>query len=195
MLIVGEKHTQLTKQTRKAADMSYLGNVPNFQEPYSSGKPIGSVVGEILRFFLHSIISVLIVAAFFIGTSNIQFVVPAPELVCAVIAVLVPALFGAVIAMIWHDETATYVWVMGLLWFAIISVVVLDMPTGPGLCEHCGAGQKLWLTFFDMTQDSGLMDNDGRLIGTWPALALVGYALGARVVLKKPQTETDRINY
>jgi hypothetical protein len=161
-----------------------LDDLPDLQEPYRGGKPVGRIIGEVLRFFLHSMVPVLLIAGFFLGTSNMHLTIPMPELVCAAFAAFVPALVGALIALIWRDETATYVWIMGLLWFSIICVVVLDMPTGPGLCEHCGAGQKLWLTFFDMTQDSGLMNNNGRLVGTWPTLGLVGYALGARAVLK-----------
>jgi hypothetical protein len=164
--------------------MAMLDEVPELHEAYKGGKPMGRIVAEIIRFFVHSFIPILIVAGFFLGTSDLHLSVPIPELVCAAFAFVVPALFGVVIALIWKDRVAMYVWIMGLLWFSIISVFVLDMPTGPGLCEHCGAGQKLWLTFFDMTQDSGLMNNNGRLVGTWPTLSLIGYSLGARLVLK-----------
>jgi len=164
--------------------MSLMDDVPNLQEPYRGGKNAGRIVSEIFRFFLHSVIPVAIIAGFFLGTADLHLAIPIPELVSAAFAFFVPLLVGLIIAAIWKDTVATYVWIMGLLWFSIICVVVLDMPTGPGLCEHCGAGQKLWLTFFDMTQDSGLMNNNGRLVGTWPTLALVGYAIGARTVLK-----------
>jgi hypothetical protein len=176
--------------------MSLLDDVPNMQEPYRGGKTAGSMFAEVMRFFVHSLIPVIFIAVFFLSTAAMQIAVPYPELVSAAIAFFIPALLGAVIAMTWKDPTATYVWIMGLLWFSIIAVVVLDMPTGPGLCEHCGAGQKLWLTFFDITQDSGLMNNNGRLVGTWPTLALVGYALGARMVLKDKMRQTeDEANY
>jgi hypothetical protein len=165
--------------------MALLDEFPDLQEPIRGGKPVGRIVSEIFRFFLHSFIPVALVAGFFLGTANVLQNVPYPELVSAAYAALVPALIGAIIAKIWHDYIAEYVWIMGLLWFSIICVFVLDMPTGPGLCEHCGAGQKLWLSFFDLTQDSGLIGNNGRLIGTWPTLGLVGYSMGARAVIKK----------
>jgi hypothetical protein len=32
---------------------------------------------------------------------------------------------------------------------------------------------------------SGLIDDDGPFIGTWPAAALLGYAIGARFSLRR----------
>jgi hypothetical protein len=171
--------------------MALMDDVPEMHEPYRGGKSFGRIVSEVLRFFLHSIIPVVVVAGFFLGTANMALQVPYPELVAAAFSFLIAALLGVVIALLFHDYIAKYVWIMGLLWFSIICVFVLDMPTGPGLCEHCGAGQKLWLTFFDMTQDSGLMGNNGRLVGLWPTLGLIGYALGARLVLKEKPIEEE----
>jgi hypothetical protein len=38
---------------------------------------------------------------------------------------------------------------------------------------------------------SGLIDDDGPFIGTWPAAALLGYSIGARLALKKVVVEED----
>jgi len=59
------------------------------------------------------------------------------------------------------------------------------MPTGPNQCYHCDASQKLYLTFFSLNEDSGLIDNQGRMVGTWPAVAFIGYGIGSRLALKK----------
>jgi len=43
---------------------------------------------------------------------------------------------------------------------------------------------KLSRTFFSLPSPSGLMDDDGPFIGTWPAAALVGYSIGAWVGMR-----------
>ena len=53
--------------------------------------------------------------------------------------------------------------------------------TGPGLCESCGATEKLWRTFFTFNNGSGLMGGDGLLIGAWIPLSMLGYAIGAKL--------------
>jgi len=75
------------------------------------------------------------------------------------------------------------VWISGLLTFCIVCVWVLDLPTGPGLCENCGAVEKLYRTFFDIDHGSGLMAGDGLLVGTWIPLSMIGYAIGAKIGL------------
>jgi hypothetical protein len=61
----------------------------------------------------------------------------------------------------------------------MVIVYVLELPTGPGSCEHCTAVSKIWLTLFDLNTDSNLIGGAGRVIGTWPALAVIGYSVGA----------------
>jgi hypothetical protein len=80
---------------------------------------------------------------------------------------------------------AVAVWLLGLIWFLIISLWILDMPTGPAACFQCGAVDKLTRTFFSLPSPSGLIDDDGPFIATWPAAALVGYAIGAKLALRK----------
>ena len=84
-----------------------------------------------------------------------------------------------------QDEMATAVWLVGMIWLLIIALWVLDMPTGPDQCFQCGATEKLTRTFFSLPQPSGLIDNDGPFLGTWPAAALAGYSIGARLAMKK----------
>jgi hypothetical protein len=92
---------------------------------------------------------------------------------------------GFLIAKLQQNEIARYIWISGLLVFSVVCVWVLDLPTGNGLCENCGAVEKLWRTFFDISNGSGLMGGDGLLVGTWMPLAMIAYSIGVRFGLNK----------
>jgi hypothetical protein len=102
-----------------------------------------------------------------------------------VLSIVFPLIAGSVVARIHADEMAMHVWLVGLIWLLIVSLWVLDMPTGPNECYQCGAAEKLTRTFFSLPAPSGLIDDNGPFFGTWPAAALAGYSLGARLALKK----------
>jgi hypothetical protein len=108
-----------------------------------------------------------------------------PQLVILLLSLAVPLIVGFLIARIHPSEMATLVWLLGLIWFLIICLWVMDMPTGPNQCFHCDASQKLYLSFFSPYEDSGLIDNESRLFGTWPAAAFIGYGIGSRFALKR----------
>jgi hypothetical protein len=110
---------------------------------------------------------------------------PVPVLITLAMSFMWPLIVGNVVTRIKQNEMAPYTWLIGLIWFLIICLWVLDMPTGPNLCYHCDASQKIFLTFFSPLQDSGLIDNEGRFLGTWPAAAWIGYGIGARLALKR----------
>jgi hypothetical protein len=97
----------------------------------------------------------------------------------------VPLLAGFAVTRVRQDEMAKAVWLFGIIWLLIISLWILDMPTGPNACFQCDATEKLTRTFFSLPRPSGLIDNDGPFLGTWPAAALIGYAIGARLALKR----------
>jgi hypothetical protein len=105
--------------------------------------------------------------------------------VILLLSFLVPLAVGFVVTHFRQDEMATLVWLVGLIWVLIISLWILDMPTGPNQCLHCDATEKLSRTFFSLPGPSGLIDNDGPFLCTWPAAALVGYAIGARLALRR----------
>jgi len=107
-----------------------------------------------------------------------------PRIYATALAFLTPMLAGFLLAYIWPNPAARYVWISGLLLFCAVSVWVLDLPTGQGLCEGCGATQKLWRTFFDIRHGSGLMGGDGLLVGTWTPISMIGYSVGANLGLK-----------
>jgi len=102
-------------------------------------------------------------------------------------SMFLPLVVGHVIARFKQDEMATAVWLVGLIWILIISLWILDMPTGPNECFQCDATEKLTRTFFSLPSPSGLIDNDGPFLGTWPAAALLGYSIGAKLGLKRKE--------
>jgi hypothetical protein len=110
-----------------------------------------------------------------------------PVLVTLALSFSFPFLVGNFFTRWKQNDMAPYMWLIGLIWFLIICLWILDMPTGPNQCYHCDASQKLYLTFFSLNEDSGLIDNEGRMVGTWPAVAFIGYGIGARMALKKRQ--------
>ena len=102
-----------------------------------------------------------------------------------ILSTLVPLAVGYLIMSFRQDEMAPLVWLAGLTWIVIISLWVLDMPTGPNACFHCDATEKMSRTFLSIPGPSGLIDNDGPFLGTWPAAALLGYAIGARLARRR----------
>jgi hypothetical protein len=106
-------------------------------------------------------------------------------------SLLVPLLVGFIVNNFRQDDMAPMVWLLGLIWALIICLWVLDMPTGPGECFQCDATEKLSRTFFSWPSPSGLIDNDGPFLCTWPSAALLGYAIGARMALRKRPASDD----
>lgn len=101
------------------------------------------------------------------------------------VSIFVPLFVGHIVNRFRQDEMATLVWLVGLIWILVACLWILDMPTGPNACFQCDATEKLVRTFFSIPKPSGLIDNDGPFLGTWPAAALIGYALGARLAMRK----------
>jgi hypothetical protein len=108
-----------------------------------------------------------------------------PQIMILLLSILVPLVVGHVVMRMRQDDLAPLVWLIGLIWILIVSLWILDMPTGPNQCFQCDATEKLTRTFFSLPRPSGLIDNDGPFLGTWPAAALVGYAIGARLALRR----------
>jgi hypothetical protein len=108
-----------------------------------------------------------------------------PVLITLALSFSVPFLVGHIFTRIKQNDMAPYTWLIGMIWFLIICLWILDMPTGPNQCYHCDATQKLYLTFFSPTEDSGLIDGQGRFVGTWPAVAFIGYGIGSSFALRR----------
>jgi NADH:ubiquinone oxidoreductase subunit K len=148
-------------------------------------KSAGDLGREAMSFAGHTLLAVLVLAVivFAISLTGAQIDQNGPKILGTALAFLGPMAIGFVVAKAKHDPVAGYVWLAGLLTFSIVCVWVLDLPTGPGLCEKCGAVEKLYRTFFDINNGSGLMAGDGLLVGTWIPLSMIGYAVGAKLGL------------
>jgi hypothetical protein len=152
----------------------------------SQDKSIGDLGRESLWFLTHTFVAVIFLALV-IGVMSLSHPDPdsvMPKLLGTLLVFLVPLLGGFLIARIQQNDIARYVWISGLVIFSVVCVWVLDLPTGNGLCETCGALEKLWRTFFTFTHGSGLMGGDGLLVGAWLPLSMIGYAVGARFGLE-----------
>ena len=147
----------------------------------SQGKTAGDLTREALWYTIHTILAVIVLAlvVFGISLSHPEIDQNGPKILGTFLAFIVPMFFGFFVTKNRQDRTAKYVWISGLLTFSIVCVWVLDLPTGNGLCEKCGAVEKLYRTFFDINHGSGLMGGDGLLVGTWIPLSMIGYAVGA----------------
>ena len=103
-----------------------------------------------------------------------------PKMLATLLAFFVPMLGGLVISSLGKNDVSGKIWISGLLLFSVVCVWVLDLPTGPGLCEKCGLVERLYRTFVFINGNSGLMGGDGILIGAWMPLSMIGNALGSR---------------
>ncbi len=156
------------------------------RQEITQSKTLGDLGREAFWFLTHTLLAVFVLALA-IGAMTLTHPDPdatTPKLIGTGIAFLVPMVGGFIIARMQQNDIARYVWISGLLLFSVVCVWVLDLPTGNGLCEKCGAVEKLWRTFFDIGNGSGLMGGDGLLVGTWTPLAMIGYAIGAKFGLE-----------
>jgi hypothetical protein len=133
---------------------------------------------QALSFFLHTLVALaswvaLMLLGYAVNPAGIS------QSVILILSLAVPLAAGWIVARIHPSEMAAIVWLAGFIWLMIVGLYVLDLPTGPGRCFHCGAMEKLSRTFFSLPDASGLMDDDGPFLGSWPAAALVGYSIGA----------------
>lgn len=147
------------------------------------------LLADSIWFLVHTIAAV---AVLMIIVAAITFVRPGVgsrglKQIATALALLGPMLVAFVIAKVCARERcrpARFTWVSGLLVLAAAAVWVYGLPTGPGMCEGCGAAEKLWRTFFVLERGSGLMNGDGLLVGCWIPLATGAYAFGAALGLR-----------
>ena len=139
---------------------------------------------QALSFFLHALLAL----GSWIGLMLLGYLinpVGVPQLAILLLSAAVPLVVGFLVARVHPTEMATLVWLLGVVWFLIVCLWVLDMPTGPNQCFQCEATEKLTRTFFSLPRPSGLIDNDGPFIATWPAVALFGYSIGAKLGFRR----------
>ncbi len=158
-----------------------MDSLLHYEEPEKSAP---TLLTQALRFVLHTMLAL----AAWVGLIALGYKVNptgVPQWAILALSLAVPLMIGLIVTLIKPDEMATAVWLVGMIWFLIIGLWVLDMPTAPGACLQCDATEKLTRTFFSFPGPSGLIDNDGPIIGTWPAAALIGYSIGAWLGTRK----------
>ena len=145
------------------------------------------LAAQVLSFFGHVLASLAVLAllVFAVTLSGAQSF---SSLLMALLAFAVPAVAGYLIHLRLDRSAGPSIWIFGCIWLLIIAMYILQMPTAPGRCEFCGPVDKIWLTLFSPFHDSNLLDGQGRLIGTWPALAMFGYSFGAGLAMRRKST-------
>ena len=144
---------------------------------------VSNIGEQSLWVLLHSLLAIGSWVAMMLIISMIKLE-SVPVLITLALSFVIPLVVGNIVTRFKQNEMAPYTWLIGLIWFLIICLWILDMPTGPNQCYHCDASQKLYLTFLSPSEDSGLIDGEGRLIGTWPTMAFIGYGIGSRFAYK-----------
>ena len=138
---------------------------------------------QALWFFIHTVIAL---AAWF-GLMMVGYALNpqgVSQTFILILSILAPLVVGHFVARLHPDDMAPVVWLLGLIWILILSIWILDMPTGPNQCFQCDATEKLSRTFFSWPKPSGLIDDDGPFLATWPAAALLGYSIGAWLAVR-----------
>ena len=142
------------------------------------------LVGQGLSFSLHTFLALgSWVVLMFVGyTMNPQGV---SQSLILLLSLAVPMVTGYIVSRFWQSEMATVIAFLGVIWVLLFSIWVLDLPTGPGLCDQCDASERLARTLFSFPSPSGLLDNNGPIFATWPAAALIGYSVGSKLAMRK----------
>jgi hypothetical protein len=143
--------------------------------------------GQALSFFLHTGIALgawiaLMLVGYALQPSSVS------QSAILLLSLLVPLIAGFLFVRRKPDTMAGHIWLAGPTWVLIVSLWILDMPTGPNACNSCGASEKLMRTLLSIPRPSGLIDNNGPFFCTWPAAALFGYSIGARLALRRKKS-------
>jgi hypothetical protein len=143
---------------------------------------------QAISFFVHTALALgswlaLMLVGYALNPPNV------PQPLILLLSTVIPLAVGFVVTRFRQDDMATVVWLGGLVWLMILALWVVDLPTRPNECFQCGLTEKLTRTFFSLPSPSGLIDDDGPFIGTWPAAALVGYSIGSVLALRRKHRE------
>jgi hypothetical protein len=142
------------------------------------------LIRQALSFLVHAAIALgswlaLMLIGYAIQPENVS------QILILALSIAVPLVVGFIITRIRQDDMATVIWLLGLIWLMIVALWIVDMPTRPNECFQCGVTEKLSRTLFSLPTPSGLIDDDGPFLGTWPAAAMIGYSIGAAFALRK----------
>jgi hypothetical protein len=142
------------------------------------------ITWQAVSFFLHTALALgswlaLMLVGYALNPPNF------PQSIILLLSLCIPLAVGFIVTRFRQDDMATLVWLLGLVWLMIVALWIVDMPTRPNECFQCGVSEKLTRTLFSLPRPSGLIDDDGPFIGTWPAAALIGYSIGAALALRR----------
>jgi len=138
---------------------------------------------QAISFFLHVVLALGAYLAFMLAGYAINSQNVSQNLILALV-VLITGVVGFFMVRMRPDEMSVHIWLAGLVWLLIVSLWILDMPTGPNACYQCSASNKLTRSLFSFPSPSGLIDDNGPFICTWPAFATLGYSIGAKFALR-----------
>ena len=146
------------------------------------------LVRQALSFLAHSALALgswlaLMLVGYALNPQNVS------QMLILALSLGIPLIVGFIVTHIRQDDMATVVWLLGLIWLMIVALWIVDMPTRPNECYQCGVSDKLTRTLFSWPSPSGLIDDDGPFLGTWPAAALIGYSIGAALALRRKRVE------
>ncbi len=147
-------------------------------------KSASRLIRQAVSFLMHAALALvswlaLMLVGYALNPSNV------PQVLILLLSVAIPLIAGFAINTVRRDEMASAVWLLGLIWLMIVALYIVDMPTRPNQCFQCGVSEKLTRTLFSFPSPSGLLDDDGPFLGTWPCAALVGYSIGAALALRR----------
>ena len=146
------------------------------------------LIRQVVSFFVHTALALgswllLMLVGYALNPQDIS------QSIILFASLCVPLFVGFLVTLFRQDDMATVVWLLGLTWLMIVALWIVDMPTRPNECFQCGLSEKLTRTLFSLPRPSGLIDDDGPFIGTWPAAALIGYSIGAAIALRRRKRE------
>lgn len=157
--------------------------------PVQTDKSPEELLAQAGSFFFQALVALAIYAALIVAL-NLFDPVDMPKLAVTILVFVVSATVSFLLHMNGRRTEAPAIWIAGVVWLIMVMVYVLELPTGPGKCEHCTAIGKISLTLFTMSEGSDLMGGAGRLIGTWPALAMIGHSFGAAQAFKRRRQQS-----
>lgn len=159
---------------------------PGTEEDDGSDK----LVGEVISFFAHMLVALAAwIVMMLIGYALHPPYVP--QVVVFALSTFVPLVAGYFVTRFRPNKMAAHIWLGGVIWLLFLSLWIIDLPTGPNACNNCSATEKIVRTLFSIPSPSGLLDDNGPLFGTWPAMAMIGYAVGAGLVLTTKKKQQD----
>jgi hypothetical protein len=136
---------------------------------------------QVYAFFAHSFLALVAWGAMMLlgYVINPEYI---PQIVIFALSFLIPLVAGALIVGARPSQIAPHIWLAGIIWLLFLSLWIIDLPTGPNACNQCSATEKIVRSLFSYPSPSGLMDDNGPFFGSWPAIATIGYAVGAGIV-------------